>query len=80
MESGVELVELGDVTLDIRVLIEYNGQGKCWMVECYRDTANRYREQLRTWAKSRNWQVTRDDEWKLTIFRECKKVEIQQNN
>ena len=58
MESGVEEVTLHTgVTLDIRVLREYSGQGKCRVVECYTDTVGRYREQLRTWAKSRNWQV-----------------------
>ena len=58
MESRVERVELcEEVTLDIRILIEYNGQGKCRVVECHFDTVSRYRERLRTWAKSRNWVV-----------------------
>ena len=61
MESGVEEVVLNDkVTLDIRDLMEYSGRGKCREVECFRDTADRYKEQLRTWATSRNWEVTRD--------------------
>ena len=68
MESGVEEVRLfGGVTLDIRVLIEYNGQGKCSEVMCYSDTAPRYKEQLRTWARSRNWSVTRDDDCEFNI-------------
>ena len=55
MESRVGWVGLDrEVTLDIRDLMEYNGQGKCRVVECYSDTADRYRVQLRTWAKSRN--------------------------
>jgi len=60
MESRVEEVELYEVTLDIRDLMKYNGQGKCREVRCYSDTADRYREQLRIWAKSRNWEVTHD--------------------
>ena len=61
MESGVEEVELDEeVKLDIRDLMKYNGQGKCREVRCYSDTADRYREQLRIWAKSRNWEVTHD--------------------
>ena len=62
MESRVEEVRLNyKVTLDIRDLMEYSGQGKCRMVGCYNiDTADRYREQLRTWAMSRNWRVTDD--------------------
>ena len=73
MESGVEEIRLNkDVTLDIRDLIEYNGHGKCEEVWCYYDTADRYREQLRTWATSRNWEVTCDD----SIFRlfDCSKM------
>jgi len=60
MESRVEEMELYEVTLDIRDLMKYNGQGKCREVRCYSDTADRYREQLRIWAKSRNWEVTHD--------------------
>ena len=73
MESGVEEIRLNkDVTLDIRDLMEYNGHGKCEEVWCYYDTADRYREQLRTWATSRNWEVTCDD----SIFRlfDCSKM------
>ena len=61
MESRVEQVVLDyKVTLEIRVLMEYSGQGKCMKVWCDSDTADRYREQLRAWAKSRNWKVTGD--------------------
>ena len=62
METGVNRVRLyREVTLDIRDLMEYSGQGKCREVRCYVDAAHIYREQLRTWATSRNWEVTRDD-------------------
>ena len=58
MESRVEGVWLyKETTLDIRVLIEYDGQGKCRRVDCYEDTVDRYWEQLRIWATSRNWKV-----------------------
>ena len=59
MESRVEEVRLHrEVTLDIRDLMEYSGQGKCRKVGCY--SAQRYREHLRTWAACRNWEVTYD--------------------
>ena len=64
MESRVEYVRLfGEVTLDIRVLMEYSGQGKCREGRCYRGTecysSDRYsRDQLRTWSTSKNWEVT----------------------
>ena len=56
MESGVERVRLcGEVTLDIEALTEYSGQGRCWEVRLWDETVARNREELRTWAKSRNW-------------------------
>ena len=59
MESRVEWVELnGGVTLDIRDLMEYSGQGKCRVIECQLNTADRYRKHLRRWAKGCNWAVT----------------------
>ena len=70
MESRVEGVDLGrEVTLDIRDLIEYSGQGKCSDVVCYRDTAPRYMEQLRTWTKSKNWTVLCEKKHCLQIKR-----------
>ena len=63
MESGVEWVWLYvGVTLDIRDLMEYSGHGKCREVVCYRarDTADRYREKLRTWDTSKNWEMICD--------------------
>ena len=70
MESGVEEVRLfGGVTLDIRVLIEYNGQGKCRRVDCFNKAADRYREQLRIWATNRNWKVTPLDDRNFFIER-----------
>jgi len=70
MESRVEELELEEghwMTLEIRDLMDYSGQGKCRKVLCDRDTACRYREQLRTWATSRNWRVTRDKEYCFLI-------------
>ena len=63
MDSGVKKLNLNvGVTLDIAWAMRYNGQGKCRKVECVLDTTRRYREQLRTWATSRKWKVTLDDE------------------
>lgn len=41
-------------------LTEYSGQGECREVDLWNDTADRYREELRTWARSKNWKVSRD--------------------
>ena len=73
MESRVEEVELVyKATLEIRDLMEYSGQGKCRKVKCYGDTKGKYREQLRTWAESRNWEVTEDD--RILLLRDINKV------
>ena len=58
METGVNCVELGEegeVSLDMTALTQYSGHGKCVSVTCYGDTADRYREEVRTWAQRMNW-------------------------
>ena len=59
MESRMrQVVYLVDRTLDIRAVMEYSGQGKCWVVVMFdHDTKSRYEEDLRTLAQNRNWQV-----------------------
>ena len=71
MESRVEEVKLfWEVRLlEIRVLMEYSGQGKCRVVKCIYHTGERYKHHLRTWAKSRNWTATDDDEYPFAIKR-----------
>ena len=64
MESNVEVLELsdeeGDVTLDITVLSQYSGQGKCYMVNCYKLFKVMYEKQVRTWARKIKWVVGGD--------------------
>ena len=57
MESGVEVVSLIMVSLDIRALTQYNGQGKCRKVICFRGIADKYKEDLKSWAEKINWTV-----------------------
>ena len=60
METGVENVMLGthDVTLDIEALAKYSGHGRCRALYCMDDNAARYKEDLRIWNQSINWEVT----------------------
>ena len=52
MESRVEKVHLhGEVKLDISLLIEYSGKGKCGELEGFEE------ESLTTLARCRNWKV-----------------------
>jgi len=58
MESGVKRVRLsGEVTLDMETLAEYSGQGACRSVWVWRSIADKYWEDLRTWARGRNWRI-----------------------
>ena len=70
METHVERVELGfwgDMSLDINILTQYSGQGKCWEVVCWDDTGTKYREEVRSWAEKINWKVTLDNGIKIVI-------------
>ena len=73
MESvgyGLTLILGEGVTLDIKTLTTYSGQGQCHGVYCSGDTAARYSEELKTWAKSKNWKEHDDDDFDdLTMTR-----------
>ena len=59
LESRVKSVQLwGEVSLDIGALVQYSGWGECRELRCCEDTADRYGEELSTWARRRNlpWQ------------------------
>ena len=63
MESSLEFLILGsDVVLDIKALAEYNGQGKCRKLQVggryYGKRAVKYRRELLSWARSRDWEIT----------------------
>ena len=69
MESRVEMVTLGhkgDVSLDIRTLTQYSGEGKCGEVTCYDETADRYREEVMSWAARINWLDMEIDDYQIT--------------
>ena len=70
METNVKDVVLeldNGVTLDIGALTEYSGQGACRKVGLWNDIGDRYREDLRTWARSRNWKVAVDNDRMLFV-------------
>ena len=47
----------GEVSLDIRALTQYSGQGKCGNVRFCKDTAEKYREEGRSWATRITWRI-----------------------
>ena len=75
MESGVEVMVLwSEVTLDIEALAEYSGQGECKEVVLIWDTRDRYRREMKTWARSKNWIVSRDTKWGLNLERDLERA------
>ena len=64
MESGVEIVELTSITLEMETLVSYSGKGRCCEVElnCHDDDPKMWRvnmkEPLKIWAMNRDWAVT----------------------
>ena len=52
-----ELVLWGGATVDISVLCQYNGTGKCQYVHCGYDSYERYRGEVTRWAHNMGWKV-----------------------
>ena len=82
MESRVWDVTLNhEVTLDIESVVKYSGQGECRAVMLqWPDPVDRYREELVTWARSRNWRIAKDGGLVNTVsailnWNECFRIE-----
>ena len=68
MESGVERVHLGSVTVEMETLLNYSGQGQCLevMLNCDddddpEDWKMNKKKPLKNWALSRDLIVINDD-------------------
>ena len=59
MDTRVKSVVLysSGVTLDMDTLAQYDGMGECGEVKLFRDTKERYRDQVKAWADNMGWQV-----------------------
>ena len=61
MVGNVKSLLLGnEVTLDMETLAQYDGKGECEKVTMWADTRERYRDQVKEWAGSMGWAVSRD--------------------
>ena len=71
--ENMEMVALGEymeeVTLDISTLVTYDGRGKCERVYFSKNTAGKYREEIRRWVQRISWRVTKDDSNAYVIAR-----------
>ena len=47
----------GNINVDIFVLSQYNGTGKCELVKCSDGSYRRYRGQVTQWAHNMGWKV-----------------------
>ena len=65
MESHVKEACLEGATVDAEALLNYSGHGRCQTVACIDEAAAKYREELRSWASNKGWNVAFDDE---TLF------------
>ena len=60
MESRVEWISFGwagDVILDMTVLTQYSGQGRCERVICDKVFVARFKEEIRSWAQRINSRI-----------------------
>ena len=71
MESRVERLKLaseGDITLDMAVLSQYSGLGKCYKVLFEGVFLVKYYEEVRSWTKKIQWREFRNGmEWSLGL-------------
>ena len=66
LNTNVSQLQLGDITVDISVLTQYNGTGECDYVQCY---GHRYRGQVTQWAHNMGWKVKDVGHYEITITR-----------
>ena len=57
------------VTLVIEELTQYDGQGRCSVLEVWGDTRDRYRDRLRRWTADKGWRVTWENRTSLVMRR-----------
>ena len=60
---------IGNDNLDIKTLTEYSGNGQCSDVRISGDIADKYREELRTWAENKQWRTDSDTDGNFEMRR-----------
>ena len=50
-------------------LTQYNGQGRCYGMEFSGDTADKYTEEVRSWAQRIDWEVEHGTWNKMSVLR-----------
>ena len=66
MVSGVQKVELFDVTLDMELLAQYDGNGKCDIIKFFRKKETKWKmkfeNQVKAWAQRIGWKYAEVEE------------------
>ena len=57
LKSNVSKLVLGGGVVDISVLCQYTGKGKCKYVKCMCDSYDKYKSQVTQWAHNIGWKV-----------------------
>ena len=61
--------------LHIQTLLQYDGRGKCFWVQCFDGTWDTYQEEMKTWARRVNWGVNEGNNFNI-MERECHYVDL----
>ena len=60
LQHGVETLGLHrGVRLHIQTLLQYEGRGECGKMRCFHDTRDTYQQNMKTWAESVNWDISK---------------------
>ena len=57
LKSNVSKLVLGGGVVDISILCQYTGKGKCAYVKCMCDSYDKYKSQVTQWAHNIGWKV-----------------------
>ena len=76
MVSGVQKVELFNVKLDMELLTQYDGKGKCDSIKFFRKKETKWRmkfkTQMKAWAERIGWKYAEVEEhYEMEISREA---------
>ena len=60
LQHGVETLGLHrGVRLHSQTLLRYKGRGECGKMRCFHDTRDTYQQNMKTWAESVNWDISK---------------------
>ena len=58
MARWLQEVHLGNVSLDMESLVQYDGRGECGEVWLYGDIINSVEDKMKVWARNIGWTMS----------------------